>query len=476
MALRAKGGVLVAALVVAAGCSSLLVGSKCDDDGSCGGGLLCDPATNLCVERLPAAGDAGTATDPDAGQTPADAAGPGLDAAPAEPPDATALGLDAAGPGLDAAEPGLDAAGPGLDAAEPGLDAAGPGLDAAANLTPTRECGDVGWCQARFPYDAGAWLPFSTVGGYRDDAYGDMEVWVGGPGPKALKWNTKRWLDVSQAMASDCATSGYPISEVTFFNVDDSYVVWAGLSTAGAGAASCGWANVGSDAPSFGSQNYCSGKTVYGAGWLGGYQPVGTGAFTLVGKAGKIYTYSYPTAVATDTPQTDLRSAHFYDDQETWYVGAGGAVRFGPRGTVPTTDAKTRGFPSLAAELYDVQVYPDTLFVGGAGTLYECKREFDIGTIDAPAISLCENALASHPAWTIREFASTSAADVVAVGVDETSPGSPQPLLLVRTAKGQWSQRVPPQAQGGLFGIWRSGDLTVVVGANGTLLSRRGPL
>ena len=97
-----------------------------------------------------------------------------------------------------------------------------------------------------------------------------------------------------------------------------------------------------------------------------------------------------------------------------------------------------------------------------------------MGTIDAPILANCENALDSHPNWTIRAFASQSATDIWAVGVDRSS-GTPKALLLVRTAKNAWADKTPVEAAGPLFGIWRHQDLTVVVGANGTLLSRIGP-
>lgn len=501
MGLRAILAALAVALVLGA-CGSLLVGSKCDQSHECGAGLEC--VANECVEQGSSTGADAAASSGDTGAV------PGADVGSTPASDAAAVGADAGGAGADAAagmdaglqpdvggtpgpdasvQPGPDASiQPGPDAAvQPGPDVGVPGPDASSgspdtgNFAPTRECGDVGWCQAYLPNDAGTPAPLlSTVSGYRDwgeDYY--FQIWVGGKGPKMLKWNTKRWEDWSPKFVADAmsGTTKYPSSEVNVISTNYSYAFWGGLDVAGAGSAQCGWESLSSSqsTPYFGYQSYCSGSG-YGNGWLGGYQAATGSSVVLVGKKGGIYFYPHSTGdgFKSDVVTTDYYAAHFFDSDEVWIVGAAGQVRFKPSDYTNSQDAKTaRAFPATSANLYAVMVFPDALFVGGEGILYECDRSGDIGTAGAPILANCgANVLQASSTKTIRGFAGPSRNDMWAVGHD-TALG--KGFLLVRTAKGTWIDKTPTPAPPPLYGIWRDLELSVLVGDNATILSRMGP-
>ncbi len=416
---------LLALVTLSAACTGWLfdwTGTLCDDANPCGGGLVC--VEGACAKPPAAAPDASTADD---ASVPADA------------------GHNDAGQ---------------VDAGHPDS-----GYDAGFISPPTTECRpSTDWCQAKLPTRTGAWPRLTSVSGYRDD-----DIWVGGLGPTLLHWDGYTWTDFSAAVVRDAQAQAppAPTSDLTSV-VAGSYFLYAGYDGT-LGKSACGWLSSPVPSPSFYYQDYCSGAATR---WLGATGPRDSDSCLLVGTGGFLYAYATgqnvnnPYKDPSAPPGVDYTSAHFRNTNEMWVAGTAGTLHYTPNlpgGWDRTFDATAAGFPQTAADLFAVLTTGDAVFAGGAGTLYECMRT---GADGHPLLSECAN---SAPAGTLRAFSGSSRSDVWAAGSDGTSP-----LLLKRIGVGQWQ---PVALTGGapLYGIWRLKSLVLVVGDDGTLLSKIDP-
>jgi hypothetical protein len=497
--MRTKLLLLAAACFIAAcaGWGIDLAGTKCNDDGSCGGDLVCVDGT--CRSKTALSSDAASAED---ASVPADAqvaldAGRGPDASSADAESGDAATADAGANDAAAADasPVADASladAGGSDASTADASAAdasaadasaadASGADVSTSLGGS--CADGGWCVAALPARAGGWDLTAVAG------RGAFDLWVGGRGPALLHWDGAAWKDYSDAVAKEGKASGYPVKDINFLVVDDRELVYGGAAPSGSLdpndaqktlAAACGFKSFSSatypDAP-FVNQGDC-GDSKYTVPWVIGH---GRGlGLLMVGADSKRFLDVSGGAKSSRQADWKLNGVDYYGalapggsspNYEVWGAGPGGALCFQVEGSCAGSLASSVGGPTVSSDLHAVLSFPSvvgSLFFGGQGALYECDRG---GGFGAPSLSNCQNDLsgANGSATTILGLSGTGRDDVWAWGKNGAAA-----VVLRRTGVNAWSAE-PLPVSGSVRALARLPGLVVVVADNGAVVSKAVP-
>jgi hypothetical protein len=320
----------------------------------------------------------------------------------------------------------------------------------------------------------------------------EKDIWVVGKAQTMLHWNGKQWQDYSpllRGLNAPPATYGVDDLFLISARAPVDYITYGGRKNNPLQDA-VGWLDVPYDVltDEFYDGEYGGGDPGYG--WIGegeGAASSGTWHTIMLGEQGHMqdcYSECYPHYQlydgGTPPPQPDLHGAGWSNPWEVWLVGAAGHVY------LYTMDAPNQfvldvpGSPQETADLYAVWASNDgpgatpidgSLLLLGDQVQWNCTVTHT-GMLNDVSLTGCTRT--AHQYKTVRAMQGTGPSDLMAVGADTSSPGLTK-ALLVKVSPTTWSEVPMTGINVNLNGLFRYGNLVVIVGDNGTLLSALNP-